>query len=55
MEKHVILKKLFNENVLHIHTSKHAWLRVPLGVNTRWIFEMANELSKHMKVHLKIG
>ena len=55
MERYVILKKLWNENVLIKHTSKDAWLRIPKGVNTRWIFEAARDLRKFMKVHISLN
>ena len=50
-----ILRKLFNEDVVTKMEGNHIWLQVPIGVNTRWIFEMADNLSRFMKVHIKLG
>ena len=54
MERLVILKKLRNEGVIKEITKKQIWLKIPNGVNTRWIFEVAKDLRKFMKVTISI-
>jgi hypothetical protein len=52
MDKYIILKKLSNEKVIKTITEKSVWLKIPKGVNTRWIFEAAKDLSQFMKVKI---
>ena len=55
MEKYIILRKLINEGVVQTKKGNQIWLQIPDNVNTRWIFEMARELSRFMKVKIKLA